>query len=114
VLPERADGPCEVGGRQRAVRDGRHPQSLERFHHSVVERGAELLGHAVVRCATEQHDDPAPHFPKRGARVTACLDRTVNGAESAVERSQRFSSSYKSANKYFPASASVRFAEKAD
>jgi hypothetical protein len=68
------------------VRERRHQQRLEGFDHDVVERGAELLGHAVIRGAAEQHDDLATHVTILGARVAACLDHAIDRLESAVER----------------------------
>nr|ACG43229.1 hypothetical protein [Zea mays] len=85
VAPEGADGPRQLGGRQQVVRDGRDQQRLEGFDHDVVEHGAELLGHAVIRGAAEQHDDLATHVTILGARVAACLDHAVDRLESAEE-----------------------------
>jgi hypothetical protein len=85
VVAEGADGPCQVGGCQQVVWDGRDQQRLEGFDHDVVEHGAELLGHAVIRGTAEQHDDLATHVTKLGARVAACLDHAVDRLESAEE-----------------------------
>jgi hypothetical protein len=86
VAAEGADGPCQVCGRQQVVWDGRDQQRLEGFDHDVVERGTELLGHAVIHGAAEQHDDLATHVPKLGTRVAACLNHAVDRLESAEER----------------------------